>query len=908
MKKYLIKSALALFAGGLVISCAEKESEYVPVAQQKAKAFEDVFKEIYGDVDPYQDWGFSKGKITVDPNDTSVVVEVVDLDGDIAYTQTRAFNGMNVLLAFKGKTRTDADGSGEDKRLNEWGDPTKNANGKAYNVPPALTPNQCLRVQKYFQTHPNLTYVDPHYTTFFVQQVYKGGDDPYPGLSPEKYTPTAATQPITGSDVMDHLTFGLKDDGSPRHHCNDFNKGDWNLGDPYEVLNTGQSANDYVNSTTHVDGVTHPDKITLMVNSSTECVGYYVSNGSYQHNYCCALVGADVIDAWADPLGIGEKVDDDWHRSFVGLDYEALPLSSLKTGSNAKALDFMNGGTRYILYQGEMHDADSFTDFYLEDRNHEPIPYISNNVSNMTIARYLQYTQSNGTTGNVTKDAYNYKLSKSVLEDTYKLENVEHGEEQIFNLDMILDYISQNAYPTANNGNWVTDIGGRDYYFTDWIVTLTNAGTVTVSTNTYVTNIDQWTQKESGRVFCEDLGVAAREDLDYNDVVFDVTIWENKVYRKEWWEKYVDGVKTDEGLVAGEGRQIEEATNYYASVNLLAAGGTIPITVHDVQVHSQFVAPKSTPAAVETMINTVDENSSVYGSYDNRDAVQLQGTDMTVRNYKMVRNEVESDQDIITLKMFPITLDPNGQTINTIEIVSRYGTAQQVLEIKSERGNTPRKFMIPHKKEDGTDYPERIWASERKNISLAYPLFGEWAKGNKTLEECFFGSGSVNDDYIFKGSSNRINRLPLVLKAQRTIVTDGEEYLWNGSEEFHENWNLRQAKIGPFTNDTTDPNRKFKGVFKAGDRLRFYGENILADAWISVSIGDITPYFVDSEFPNYIYNAAGEKEPRDSGCVEVLLDESAAILLNDQVTDGKMNFTVQGRQFTLTGISWVEGK
>jgi hypothetical protein len=40
----------------------------------------------------------------------------------------------------------------------------------------------------------------------------------------------------------------------------------------------------------------------------------------------------------------------------------------------------------------------------------------------------------------------------------------------------------------------------------------------------------------------------------------------------------------------------------------------------------------------------------------------------------------------------------------------------------------------------------------------------------------------------------------------------------------------------------------------------------------------------------------------------VLLDESAAILLNDQVTDGKMNFTVQGRQFTLTGISWVEGK
>ena len=865
MKKYLIKGALALFSGGLLFSCAEKESEYVPIAQQKVKAFEDVFKEVYGDVDPYQDWGFSKGKINVDPNDTSVVVEVVDLDGDIAYTQTRAFNGVDVLLAFNGKTRTDPDGSGEDKRLNEWGDATKNANGKAYNVPPALTPGQCLRVQKYFQTHPNLTYVDPHYTTFFVQQVYKGGDDPYPNLSPERYTPTAATQPITGSDVMDHLTFGLKADGSARHHCNDFNKGDWNLGTAYEVLNTGQSANDYVNSTTHVDGVTHPDKITLMVNSSTECVGYYVSNGSYQHNYCCALVGADVIDAWADPLGIGEKVNDDWHRSFVGLDYEALPLSALKTGNNAKALDFMNGGTRYILYGGKMYDANSFNDFYLEDRNHEPIPYISDNVSSMTIATYLQYTKSDGTTGNVTKDAYNYNMSKETLENTYGLKDVEHGQEQIFDLDKILDYINQNAYPTETNGNWVTDIGGRDYYFTDWIVTLTNAGTVTVSTNTYVTNIDKWTQIESGRVFCEDLGVATREDLDYNDVVFDATIWKNEVYRKEWWEKYVGNEKVDEGLVQGVGKQIEAATNYYASVNLLAAGGTIPITVNDVQVHSQFVAPKATPAAIETMINTVDENSSVYGSYENRDAVQLQGSEMLVRNYKMVRNNVEEDQDIITLKMFPITLADDGNTINTIEIVSRYGTAQQVVEIKSVRGEAPRKFMIPHKKDDGTDYPERIWASERKNISLAYPMFGEWAKGNKTLDECFFGGNSVNTDYIYKGSSNNINKLPLVLKAQRTIVTDGEEYLWSGSETFGENWNLRQTKIGPFENTNTDPNSnsKFPGSFKAGDRLRFRGANIKSDAWISVSIGNITPYFVDSEFPNYIYNVDGTKKYLD---------------------------------------------
>ena len=901
MKKYLIKGALALFAGTLVLSCAEKESEYVPLAQQKAQAFEDVFKEVYGDIDPYQDWGFSSGKIAIDPSDTSVVVEVVDLDGDIAYTRTRAFNGANVLLAFQSNTRANATG-GEDKRLNEWGDPAKN-NGVAYDVPDALTPEQCYRVQRYFQQNPNLTYVDPHYTTFFVQQVYKGRPTTALGPSPEEYTQTNG-QTITGSDVMDHLTFGLNADGSAKHHVNDFNKGDWNYGKPYEVLNTGQSANDYVDSKTHVEGVTHPDKITLMVNSSTERVGYFVSNGSIQHNYCCALASAAVIDRWANKpenyengAPVGAAVTDKWNRSFVGLDYEALPLSSLLVGSNAKALDFCTSD--YVLYKGHIYAKNDFNDFFLTDRNNERIPYISDDVSNMTIARYLQYTKSDGNVGNVTKDAYNYNMSKSDFSN-YNV-SITNEQASLFNLDMILDYIKQNAYPTQNNGNWVTDIGGRDYYFSDWIVTLTNAGTVTVTTNTFVTDIDTWTQVESGRVFCEDLGVASREDLDYNDVVFDATIWQNHVYRKEWWEKYVDGVKVDEGLVEGEGKQIEEADNYYASVTLLAAGGTIPITVHGVQVHSQFVAPSTVPAAVETMINTRDDNSTAYGSFDTRDPVQLQGTDMVVRNYRKVQNDEEQNETYYTLKMFPITISPVGQTINTIEIVSRYGTAQQVQEIKSVRGIAPRKFMVPN---DLPNHPERIWPTERKNISLAYPLFGEWAQGKVTLEECFFGDNSVNSDYTYKGANYKGNKLPLVLKSQRTLVTDGEEYLWMGELEFKDSWSLRVPDVPAFSSSQQSSFTQFS----AGDRLRFRASEIGAEAWISVSIGDITPYFVDSEFPNYIYNADGQKETRTDGCVEVLLDESAAQLLNQKVSGGTMSFTVKGRSFTLTGITWVPAK
>ena len=77
MKKYLINGALALLAGAFVVSCSEKESDFVPLAQQKLKDYDEVFKQLYGEIDPYQDWGFGSGKVEIYPNDSSVFVELV---------------------------------------------------------------------------------------------------------------------------------------------------------------------------------------------------------------------------------------------------------------------------------------------------------------------------------------------------------------------------------------------------------------------------------------------------------------------------------------------------------------------------------------------------------------------------------------------------------------------------------------------------------------------------------------------------------------------------------------------------------------------------------------------------------------------------------------------------------------
>ena len=227
-------------------------------------------------------------------------------------------------------------------------------------VPPALTPGQIQRVKAYFQNNRYLTYEDPHMTDFFVQQVYEGSTDPG-ALSSEVYTAGNGTRVVAG-DHMDKLTVGVAET-----HVNDFNSADCGESD---VLNNGTKQNNYV-----TNGTTHKDKITLMLGESTEYVGFWCSEGSVQHNDCCALAGAEVIDAWAasdeaKALGIdlGEAVVDGWDRSFVGLDYEQISPENLfrekyvwpeGNRSEVKVWDFCSdtNNTHKVKLNGQLVDA-----------------------------------------------------------------------------------------------------------------------------------------------------------------------------------------------------------------------------------------------------------------------------------------------------------------------------------------------------------------------------------------------------------------------------------------------------------------------------------------------------------------------------------------------------------------------
>ena len=570
MKKYLFM-ALAVAVSGVFVGCHEDELSG-SLIDQKRTTFEETFIKAFGQPDPTHNWGFRMRSDSL--------------------TRSVSANG------------------------NQWADP----NYDDLLVPPPLTDDQIAVVKKYFQTHPNLGYEDPHWTDYFMQQVYKGHTSVPEGCAtPEAYLAADQHNYIIASDHMDHLA-AIDEENGILDHINNFNHGD--CGAYGNVLDNGGNTN---------NGPFHSDKINLMTYSTTKSFGYYNSDGSVRHTEYTGLVSYQtIIDALGDEAN---RLNDGWDRSFMGFDFEQMVGEDVYAQSG-------NGWAYYTFNNQRYH-------------------YLNSNM-NMYCGDLMEYN-------NVPTQA------------------------------QIEDMLANGYLPVSGSADkkWVKVGGCADGYYSDWIVCLTEAKSAGNRPKApQVWKIDGAPGKryyiegqrviEAGRVMCEDLaGATGRfDDMDYNDIVFDAAIINE--YKK---------------LVTADGVEIEDPNfngydRNYAMVRLMAAGGTIPVTMtigdHNFDVHGVLGASDN------VMINTLPETED--NSY-------LNGATVVERN--PVTLDGDEDQKFYGIDYITdIRLDVLYDNVST-ELITKYGAS------------APLKFLIP------LGLP---WAKERRSFGEAYPDFGSWVK------------------------------------------------------------------------------------------------------------------------------------------------------------------------------------
>ena len=446
---------------------------------------------------------------------------------------------------------TQANTREENANANEWADPDKEYGGLL--VPPPLTDEQIAVVKEYFQSVKNIPYNDPQWTNFFIQQVYKGHtgaktgpnpayNEPY---SPEAYMALNGTTELYASDYMDHLA-AINDEVNPEFvdHINNFNHGD--CGENDHVLKKGGNAN---------DGPFYTDKIMYMKNSTTKSFGYYNSNGSLRHTEYTGLVSWTTIRDWANEHNLnGNCLADGWNRSFMGFDFEQM------IDDQCYATEWVNGvevakTLRFNQYSAELIINGETPTNYVYQYNGQPVKMLSDQMN-----RYC------GVKIDVTDE--------QLYTDLYDADNNNAYIGKQLNTDFIDGLLAQGYLPIDNKSlrEWAIVGGCADGYYSDWIVTLTEAKTE---------------NKPQGlRIIAEDLNAKAQEgdiedsDWDFNDVVFDVTF----------------------------------PADDKAEITLVAAGGTLPLIVGVLEPENGKAYPENEVhrlfgVDVDYMVNTINKTT-----------------------------------------------------------------------------------------------------------------------------------------------------------------------------------------------------------------------------------------------------------------------------------------------------------
>ena len=557
MKKYLMTGMAAIAFCAAFTSCSKDENLYDLNAikeMETAKVYEaynEAFIATFGQVHPDQTWGFG------------------------SHAGTRAYN------------------------------PDANIWGSTYHldVPQVITEEQKKRVIAYFQNNQfNPGLGSQNLTEFFVQQVYKGGEEngkyvnimkATTPLTTEQYESAGMTSPQYGSNHMDRLFAN----NNPDDHMGNYNNGNmsWNQ----NVENTNPNIQ-YLNPRGNGQ---HADQIQYMYNTQATGFGYHCSEPSIQYDDHYVLVDGSVIDAWATTYGngIGESVSG---RAFVGFDFDLLTPADWYTDDNFKITDLSSAIT--LCTDGD--NTKSLAYFGLDGDykyNNQPVKFLHQNATNM-ISGEIRYS----------------------VDNNCGIQDLQQPWGKTFNRAIIDGLIRDGFRPVKGApSTWIKPEITRDYYFSDWIVSIVPGNTTIEEPNKV-------------RIMAEDLNATAvkaegdieNSDWDFNDVVFDVTFNENGT----------------------------------ATVQLIAAGGVLPLTVDGHEVHEAFG-------------ESIDSKTGWYPMINTGGIAQVSGA--TAQPFTVTNPGVDGRD--IEIKVNKYIVDENGnRTDNWIELTARNGEPAAKFAVK----------------------------------------------------------------------------------------------------------------------------------------------------------------------------------------------------------------------------------
>lgn len=889
MKKYLIRGTLALFVGGMMASCAD-EGEYIPLAQQKLQAFEQVFKDVYGDIAPNQDWGFSDEMILADGDSVEATIvenETPATAGTRAMTRATEAEWAQYAHSYNdylnkgiGKWTTNVVTVGDMTSypvitdniiLTETNQGKRTLSDKSWYYTPedyvGHGDGKHFRVAANTEItelfHINATWGVVNDAVIYVQGKIHLKGNTLNGVtlvvesggeliveSETKITCAGRFLVKGGGKITINKGATLNvTDGGTCYNAGTINSQGTLIVNGSYVYNTGTIKTDRLENS--AGGVfTNFGKVEARTNlDAADAYNCTIINGCYWHYTSNAGVGS-LINLNNSRIDIDGRAQfnngDQYLYNYSVVNAKELYVNATSFWGSNNTSDVAIIKTNKILFAGDIYvNTDKNQGYFAENYS-----WIYKKVSGKGTI-YLDWDN---------KETYDANGNK-ITEDT---PYTRYGWVKSSNFD----YISEETAASLNVNIPAGECTGSGYPGGEVHVPVTGTGSdVTSKTE----NTEEWDQitNQSGRVFCEDLGQSSREDLDYNDVVFDVIIWAQRTKSVTTTTTYT--WTTTDGVEDAGSRKSSQNSNttytpwtYYAQIQLLAAGGTIPLQVAGTEVHNAF------NVGVTTMVNTLDGNSTAFGGYESKSPVYLGNIskDITFNNQKYHLQLIQLDnEEAAKAKNIPIIVNYSGNQVN---------------ELKADVGKAPHKLFVPF---------NTIWTSERKPLNLAYPGFGSYVNNNNNYTTGTHNQSWVNNYdsyYLYNEAHQGLANMPKVIKT-KTIYNDVVDLMTSRSYSFGSTASTESITLSI-------------DKFWPGDRIRFYGSGFNEESYISVTInGDSAP-FIDTQFAERDKNG---NYPA-TAYVEVLIDEDFCEKLNNRISNGGITLQVRGRSFTLTQIGRVQ--